>query len=176
VTFEDGINKKLVAIWEDEFTDNDDVLVPIFYPKLARNSMLFVGMNPSFNENRMRSLLMYANYPDLEVGSYFKWRNRKEFDPKVSIKLSEVAQQEHPFFKRFGAISEYIGNDIKWEHVDLFHYRLTKQSEFKKIIFSNEPQLKLNCFGRKQFEVFIEMLKAINPKVIIVANALASRI
>lgn len=173
--FEDSINNKLDEVWSSEFTvNNEEVLLPLYYPELKRNCPLFIGMNPSFSSKGFKQILKEAKYEDLNVEEYFKWNNRN--DRHIAIELSEIAKNRIPFFTRFKNIAEDLGDEKNWEHIDLFHYRHTNQNEFKKKIFQNESTQELNSFGLKQIEIFKEMFSYINPIVVIVANAQASNI
>jgi len=175
MTFEDSINNKLDEIWNSEFSENDEeVLIPLYYPKLKRNCPLFIGMNPSFSSKGFKQILKGSKYEDLKVDEYFKWNYRN--NRKIAIELSEIAKNKIPFFSKFKNIANSIGDENNWEHIDLFHYRHTNQNEFKNKIFQNTSSQELNSFGQQQINVFKEMFYYINPNVIIVANAQASHI
>ena len=63
---------------------------------------------------------------------------------------------------------------IPFEHIDLFFYRETNQNNFKSKIFY--PDKNLNHFGRQQIKISFAAIKSINPRVIIINNALSSDI
>ena len=58
--------------------------------------------------------------------------------------------------------------------MDLFYLRETSQKKLEKSI--SEGSGNLNEFGREQLEITKCILERITPKVIVVANAFASRI
>lgn len=45
-------NKRLDDQWTRHFSGRQDVLLPHYFCKLAQNSLMFVGFNPSFSEKR----------------------------------------------------------------------------------------------------------------------------
>ena len=173
--FENSINNKLDEIWESEFSDDDErVLLPLYYSNLKQNCPLFIGMNPSYSSKGFKQILKESMHEDLNVDEYFKWINRNDRD--IAIELSKIAKYKIPFFTKFRKIADELGDEENWEHIDLFHYRHTNQNEFKKIIFQNMSTQELKPFGLKQIKIFKEMFFHINPTVVIVANALASKI
>ena len=66
-------------------------------------------------------------------------------------------------------------NEIeRYECIDLFYERKTSQ---KKILaISKNNSVELSDFGEKQFEITKKVIEKINPKIIVVINALASKI
>ena len=59
------------------------------------------------------------------------------------------------------------------QHIDVFLYKQTSQNDFLSRIIHKG---KLNEFGEAQLAIFDEVLKIIEPKVVVVANAFASSI
>ncbi len=101
------------------------------------------------------------------------------------IDFEKVAKSRYnKYFKKLKEISKYVfGDENKWEHIDLFFYRTTSQDDLKKCINYKEKMSKskiqsvsLNEFGKDQLEISLGLIDMIEPKVIVVANALSSKI
>jgi len=61
-----------------------------------------------------------------------------------------------------------------WEHIDLFFIRETSQKQLKKYIFiKNEDP---NEFAQRQLDLSKELINLAKPRIIVVINALASRL
>ena len=68
-------------------------------------------------------------------------------------------------------------NEIeKYECIDLFYERKKNQSELLSISKNNGDSVELSDFGEKQFEITKKVIEKINPKIVVVINALASKI
>lgn len=165
------INQEAWELWEDTFQDNDNVYVPMIYPTIKKERILFIGLNPSFNERSFRITLKDTPYSNIDPKKDFHWSNRADFNPEIAEKF-EVRQKEVvPFFAKFREIAEYTS--MNWEHIDLFFYRETSQKHLTQLIY---PKNKLSDFGRRQIELSKQLILEAIPKVIVVANAFASRL
>jgi hypothetical protein len=163
------INLAAMNLWQDTFSDDADVLVPLIYPPIKRNVLLFVGMNPSFNETRFQNILKDTPHAQIDLAEFYHWRNRARFDLKTAQAIEVIAKSKHLFFAQFKRIAEYASTD--WEHLDLFFYRHTNQDHFERMIYSGN---RLNEFGSSQLELSKELLIEACPQVVVVANAAAS--
>ncbi len=170
------INKKILKIWEG-YPDNRGLFYPMLYPEFKKNTILFVGCNPSDSIQRTKNIL---NKTGEENADYLKYDFYNEDKINQVIKHEVVACQECNYFKKFIAISkEVTGDENNWDHIDLFYYRKTSQKEFKKVVGFKEDKTKniyFNEFGENQLKLFFSILKTINPKVIVVANSFVSKI
>ncbi len=174
-TFEEQMNKELLKVWEENSVgDENEVYMPKFYSNLLKNKLLFIGINPSFNSSKINNLFKLLTKNQYNANEYFKWTNRENFSTKLSNDLDDKIRKDYPYFKRFREIAEYT--QIEWEHIDLFHNRLTKQNKLKEIIFTNKRTRELNKFGKDQIKIFKKIIAHISPQLIVVANALASNI
>ena len=168
------INRRVIALWEDKYPnseDVEDVWMPLVYPPLQEEGILFIGLNPSFSDRGFRTILTDTPYASISPREFFQWRNRSEFDMTTAIAIESVAKKKYRFFAKFRDISNNL--EVPWEHVDLFFNRMTSQNEFKSIILQND---KINKFGGQQLELSMMLIKAVRPQIIVVANALAAQI
>lgn len=153
-----SINEKILDLWEKYSNKNEkDKYVPLLFNPFKKDCILFIGINPGS-----------SNIGDKP---YFKWKNKKSINLEKILIHEKQAREKYPYFKRFKEISKNVGVD--WEHIDLFFNRKTSQEEFKKHIFIKN---KLSKFAQEQLKIALEMIELINPRVIVVANALASNL
>lgn len=145
--------KDVLAIWE-KFKEHDIFKEPEFryrkYPLLPeivdKNSLLFIGMNPSFRKGSV------INENEKPIGFYPKKLNRK---------IKDI-----PYFEKMKNVAEYCETD--WTHLDLFFIRETKQELIEKLSYNSIG------FLNAQLKISFEIIKRASPKLIIVSNALAS--
>jgi|SRR3989344_2041974 len=157
----DKFNSDISKIWKRYKDREKDGTKrhPLTFPKLKKNKLLFVGINPSFSEKSEEE---------------YKFSNNN-FSIKKDIKKEEKARNEYSYYKKFKQISRKIfGNEMEWEHIDLFFIREKSQNDLKRIIYPKNG--KFNDFGREQLNLSLNKIKELEPKIIVVANALASNI
>ncbi len=165
------INQEVWKLWETTSQSNEDVIkyVPLIYPTVGKENILFISLNPSFNKTSFRITLRDTPYSSIEPEEYFSWSNRADFNPQIAQRI-EVRQKEVvPFFSKFREIAEYTS--MNWEHIDLFFCRETSQKLLRQRIYPNNE---LSVFGRKQIDLSKQLILEAIPKVIVVANAFAS--
>ena len=163
--------KQLIQIWEEEFQEplQEKVLMPTVPVDIKKGCILFIGLNPSFNNNFVRGHLPKG---EKNPESYFSFSNREHFDPKVDVDLTVSTKKNYPYFIKFRKASEVLGKD--WEHLDLFFWRGTSQGDFTNRFCRNENQI--SGFCKKQMEMSFQMIEEAKPICIVVANAFASKI
>ncbi len=163
------INQKILDLWQQTFKPEDDVLLPLFYPSLKEDAILFVGLNPSFSQRGYTSLLRGTAFSNLDPSAFYHWRNRDGFEVEIELAIGQIGKNNYPYFKKFKDIAAHA--NLEWEHIDLFFYRETSQTQFKKKIYDGRH---LTSFGEKQLELSRMLILGAKPKVIVVANAFAS--
>jgi hypothetical protein len=170
------INFKILSIW-DKFKENRGSKYPLLYPKFIKNTILFVGCNPSSSLQRNKKIKTFLNINNLD---YLNFSENNDYNISLIINHERVAKQECIYFNKFKYISKKIfNNDFSWDHIDLFYYRETSQNKFKKIVgykVKKDKCITFNSFGESQLELFLQLIKEINPRVIIVANAFVSEV
>lgn len=171
-----SINKRIVKVWKKHYKDNK--FEPMFLPPFKKNGILFVGFNPSSDKDdkirkEMKKKLKLSE-DDL------KWKpKRRNIDRYVRDKVcvTKKYMKDYPYFAKFKDIAEYI--DIKWNHIDLFFHKKTRQKDSKDSkgkIYTTKKHDKSTEFRQDQLDISLEYIKKINPKIIVVANAEASKI
>jgi hypothetical protein len=163
----DKINQNIIDIWEKYKVSER---VPLLYPDLKIQTILFVGLNPSFSRKGFKKILKDTQY-DKELDSLDEFYSYKDFK-KNKIKdyqnIEKYSREKHPYFKRFREISEFL--NIDWEHVDLLLIRNTNQKDIEKLIKLHKD------FLNEQICLMIELIKLLNPKTVVIENAFASKL
>ena len=161
----------LLKIWDEEFIDKKNLILPLVPMIPQKDCLLFIGLNPSFNIKGLKKLMMDEIY---DPETYFWWESRENFDPERDVNRQKKAYREYPYFARFREISKH--SNIPWDHVDLFFWRQTSQKDFKKLILADTKSKSLNNFGKSQLEISSAIIEDASPRCIVVANAFASDI
>lgn len=168
------INSKIITLWNKYFQNDTDVYVPMFYDDFKQGGLLFVGMNPSFSERGFKTILKGTEYEKIDPVSFFKWSNISSKPELINdcINVENYSYANYSqYFGRPVEIAKKVGLD--WQHIDLFLYKETSQTSFTNRIMNGG---KLNQFGLDQIALFEEVLLAIEPKCIVVANASGSEL
>ena len=100
--------------------------------------VLFIGLNPSFNEKRAKKEEYYRSF--------------------------DATNNDHPYFKKFPILVE---NKNDWTFLDLLYIRETKHQSVRDF-YNKEPD-----FIKHQLEISKEIIKKINPEIIVVCDTFA---
>jgi hypothetical protein len=186
------MKKKLLNIAEEHFLASIEIWkkyavtkklshVPLVIPErglpdclLSEVDLLFVGFNPSFSDKYHKRI--FQQIPELKNSSFthdslFEWSgNISEDQYRVLKCYEEYAFRNYSFFQHFKDLSNFNN----YSHLDPFIMRHTNQAAAKELIFKKGTDL--NEFGQVQFDLFTRTIKKIKPKIIVVCNALTSKI
>jgi hypothetical protein len=164
-------NNKIISIWKDQ---NVTELVPMLYNEPNKNTILFIGINPSFSEKGFKSILKETEYDNVlkdPFGFYSKVENINIEKIAVLKKIEQIARDKYNYFAKFREIAEQIKEfENKWDHIDLLQIRSTNQKKIEKLIREDSK------FIKKQIMLSLELIDYIHPKVIVVENAFVRRI
>ena len=182
------INKEVINLWNSTDKKLLNNRHPFLLNDIGKNKMIFIGINPSFSEKgfiksfkeledepldediaRAFNKLKESNY---DINNFFSYSEDSTFDMKLSLKVEEYTKEHYPYFNRFKEIAKSV--DMEWDSIDLFYLRETKQKNLAKYVF--KKKLELNIFGQAQFDITKKVVEKIEPKIIVVANALASNL
>jgi hypothetical protein len=184
------VNQEIIAVWErwemklkeiySDTTPEDSLKVPLIYPELKKQALLFIGINPSLNEKGFRKVVKDTPYAGIRPMEYYRWRSRDECKDKMQtfLEIEKLAWEKLDFFKIFQRIAgEFLGDNKKWANIDLFFNHETNQKDFeKRILYEKILDNGKESFVNDQLILSSKLIKYICPKVIVVANALASDI
>lgn len=145
------INSKIIDLW-NEFKENENKnfcenrpLAP--QEILKKNSLLFIGLNPSIRKKHEAEIPKY----DGEIDN-------------IKYKLPDK------YYSKIDEISQKSGFGNNWTHFDLLFYR-GSQKDVEKI--SKNLNCKGNLFIWKQLQISKILLDNIEPKLIVIVNSLA---
>lgn len=163
------VNEAYIELWEDYQNSRNLKRIPVLYPGINKNSVVFVGLNPSFNEDWREKETQGSQ---VEI---YRWENRMQEKIDEIIKAEREAREKYVYFKHF---RDWYGSweEGGWDHIDLFGIRVTNQADLKDRLGVTDSEDIESNFGGKQFEISTKLLRGVNPKIIVVVNALASKI
>lgn len=184
-------NRRVLKIWTDfqnevqiwaDFNEKPS-LMPAYYPAQHFHygmKLLMLGMNPAFNAHRLRrriNNLNKNNNANINAAPEEVYRWHPETGPHYEEHLLTVEKDAFenylPFFGPQKKFAKQVGCSDSYSHMDLFHIRQTNQADFVEN-FVNAEQY--NVFRNAQVELTRQTIRAIRPKIVVIANAGASRL
>lgn len=147
----ENLKIELRSIWEKHCTKKEHS--PLSPEEVLSDSILFLSLNPSE---------LYAT-PGFEPNF---WKMNFNTTYKNS------SDKPHPHFKKFFELKDLINNETKkdftYTYLDLLFCQSTRQAEVAKIIDGD--------FIKKQAKISIEIIKKVEPRLVIVCNTLTDKI
>jgi hypothetical protein len=171
-----NLNDKITNLWKKphDFTDNyhQEIInrVPSYLSKPnSDNKILFIGLNPAFQkrEESHKNFINYSFKSDItnEEIQYFIKINEDSKNPNNSdLYYGKYFNILHSFSRKL----EMDG----FEHCDLFLMRETDSKVVKQMVENLDGDL--NEFGKEQLDILKTHISNLNPKVIIIPNAMAA--
>lgn len=146
--------------------------------KLDYGGIIFVGLNPSFNEKFIEKNIEKKK-EDMKgitkiLRDYSKYRDKEE-----KVRLFETyTWQEYDYFRSiYCKILGKLKLRLPFYHVDLLLLRTTYKSEVERIFrIRNGVPRRFPEFFEEQLSIAIDLIKRLSPKIIVVYNSLASDI
>lgn len=169
----DWANNKILDLWEKYEAQSECRIkeAPLVFHELTQNTLLFIGINPSSSERGHQIIEKRSNRANGEVKDLLPWKGRAQANLPGLTAFEKSAWEHYDYFSKFREASRLL--NIPWSHIDLFFYRMRSQKDFKKLIFEKGQ---LTDFARNQLNLAFEIMDAVEPKAIVVANALACKI
>ena len=157
---------------KEYFTD----LVPMFYKEFTEtsNKILFVGINPSFNQRIYSGINLgifkYSIFREKNIKNKIKIINELIHIQEGLIYGNYSYLKQIQYFKNLESFSYKVGFENSWVHFDLFPNRCTDQFIFTKAISRNEfINYKKLCLNR-----FDKIIKENTFKAILILNKASS--
>lgn len=177
------INEKILNLWE-EFSQKQRLptkLFPLLYNKFKYNQLLFIGLNPSFKAETMKSLGTESGIltDEDDVEAIYRWNNSPIDLSKIDmiISLDSYAVLHHDYYKVLHKIATKLKPQLEMQAIDLLVIRQTKQEEVEKYIKISKDKIKsIDPFFESQITITFELIQKIKPRIIVVINAFASKI
>ncbi|WP_020595107.1 hypothetical protein [Spirosoma panaciterrae] len=162
-------------LFEQWSAQDKSMIVPMIYPEPNVNSLLFVGINPSYNAQHIRRVLQGSRFADSlmtnnDVDNFFRF-DILTIRSKISD-FQEIQRLHHDslrYFDRHRQTAQLL--NMPWEQADLFQLRQSVQHEFTQLI----TQLEQREFAADQIRLFFELLVIQAPRIIIAANGEVTR-
>jgi hypothetical protein len=169
------LNDKITDLWNKFnvlFYDyHNEVInrVPSYlYKPKSNNKILFIGLNPAFQE-RKETHKNYINY------SYNSAITTDEIIRFSKINNDSKDSSSDYYYGRYFNILHNFANKLGedgFEHSDLFLMRETDSKIVKRMVENTDGVL--NEFGMEQVNILKIHIENLNPKVIIIPNAMAA--
>lgn len=170
------LNDKISDLWNRfsfAFTDLDCKKcmerVPNYYLKPTPNKILFIGLNPAFQDNNKNINFSFTPPFSGERMNEIAVDNENS---KTKGKSNYYAK----FYNVLHDISDELINEgssqKKFEHCDMFLMRETNSKIVKQMVEKKEGGL--NQFGLEQIDVLKSYIEDAKPSIIIVPNAMSA--
>jgi len=169
------LNNQITDLWNkfnvlfDDYCKEVMNRVPSYLNKpKSNNKILFIGLNPAFQERKEthKNFINYSFKSDISTQDihYFTKINNDSKD----------ASSDHYYGKYFNMLHNFAKNlgEDGFEHCDLFLMRETDSKMVKKMVENSDGVL--NEFGIAQLNILKTHIANLNPKVIIIPNAMAA--
>jgi hypothetical protein len=140
--------------------------------------VLFVGLNPSFSEDGIKKMASAMKVSADEMMAILRWpaapRNI-ESQQLARAAASETSAKEL-YVKYFKPLADFCHtvNAVSHCHLDVLLLRHTSQKSIIASYGEYYPQMRNVPFIEEQIRLFEWALKAMSPRVVVVANAKAS--
>jgi hypothetical protein len=89
-----------MQLWEAEGSSYSIRRMPLFYPNLKPRCLLFVGINPSFNDKGFSSISKGSQFTSDDMQPFFAFPNSGLFDIALSLEIDKLAMERLPYFKK----------------------------------------------------------------------------
>ena len=170
-----SLNEDIKKLWSktNDFSNDyhKEVMkrVPSFLPvPKTKDKILFIGLNPAFQERKET----HKNFINYSFNSEITFEDIEYFT-KIN-KDSKDSSSDHYYGKYFNILHNFAKNlgEDGFEHCDLFLMRETDSKMVKKMVENTDGVL--NEFGIEQLNILKIHIENLNPKVIIIPNAMAA--
>jgi len=170
------LNNQITDLWNKfnfQFDDyHKEVMnrVPSYLPiPKFKDKILFIGLNPAYQERKetQKNYINYSFKADISIDSIINFCQINEYS-----KNPEKSKWYYgKYFKILHDFAKNLGED-GFEHCDLFLMRETDSKTVKKMVENTNGVL--NDFGLEQLSILKTHISNLNPKVIIIPNAMAA--
>ncbi len=169
------LNDKITALWNkfnvlfDDYHKEVINRVPgyLSFPK-SKNKILFIGLNPAYQERKVthKNYINYSYNATITIDEIIRFS-------KINSDSKDVSS-DYYYGKYFNILHNFAKNlgEDGFEHCDLFLMRETDSKMVKKIVENADGSL--NEFGIEQLNILKTHIANLQPKVIIIPNAMAA--
>ena len=145
----------------------------MIYPKeLTKNKILFIGINPSFDDKNKKNKNIIKQEGEAFEGHHEIGYNQIFFDEEISKKIPVKGYQS--YFKIFEEISSKIDERkegyFSWTHFDALPFREVNQKNITNLINKNKNKI-IYEIVEKFIKLSKQIIEEANPEIIVVSNA-----
>lgn len=135
----------------------------------TKGKILFIGLNPAYQERKEthENFINYSYSPNITIDEIVSFSTINN-DSKIKSQSNNFYYGK--YFNILHKIAKRLGGD-GFEHCDLFLMRETDSKVVKEMVNENGV---LNNFGLEQLSILKTHVTNLNPKVIIIPNAIAA--
>jgi len=87
------INRDAIALWEVTYPVDEKVWMPSIYPPLKGESILFVGLNPSFSDRGFHTILTDSKHSSIPHKDFYSWKNKSKFNLATAIEIAKESKK-----------------------------------------------------------------------------------
>lgn len=186
------------------FDDKNPLLLPTFcdLPESSECNLLVIGLNPSYNDKisewvndkkKTGEIVFPSDYNEKSMRQFYLFKDDDEDDARrqnfINI-VDRISLHHHPYFSKFQDLeTRILPEGQKYYHIDLYQFRQTEQLKVRDLIEGIE-YIKVDgvknrkkkvvpgmvSFFNSQLEISVDRIIRLKPNMILVANALASKI
>ena len=171
-----NLNYKISDIWNRfslKFTDLDGKncmdRVPIYYLKPTPHKILFIGLNPAYQDNKKNINFSFSTPVSVE-------RMLEIAVDNENSKTKDKSNYYAKFYNILHAICDELiseeSSQKKFEHCDMFLIRETNSKIVKQMVEKKDGGL--NDFGLEQIDILKSYIDDAKPSIIIVPNAMSA--
>ncbi len=151
---------RLEKIWSAYYKEEPEetVFAPLIQKSIPKNVITFISLNPSLPA-KIKSTATKGFKP-FEADAY-------EIDPARK-------KSAHKHFHKFYDLEMEEPFKSNWTAIDLLYKRESKQRELENLFNKKDPQI--NDFFKDQIKLTFDILEAIQPPIVIMANAFSYKL
>ncbi|MFZ4679765.1 MAG: hypothetical protein ACOYLP_06330 [Flavobacterium sp.] len=160
---------KFSALFDDYFKEIMNRVPSYLNKPKSNNKILFIGLNPAYKVREVthKDFINYCYKPEISIDEIINFCqiNEDSKNPeKTKLYYGKYFNILHNFAKNLG--------EDGFEHCDLFLMRETNSKIVKQMVENTDGVL--NEFGIEQLNILKIHIENLNPKVIIIPNAMAA--
>jgi len=151
-----GIDTKLEKIWSDYYTDDPIPISPLYQKEVTLNTVTYLSLNPSLHPRDFEKV-------------------QRGYSPTEPYPLIDYTKDnaQKSFFNKFYDLGIEI---TPWTFLDLLYKRESIQEKLNNKFKREETKDSDKRFLISQMRLTFDILEKIQPKVVVVSNALTVRL
>jgi hypothetical protein len=151
-----GIDTKLEKIWSDYYMDDPNPISALYQEEVLLNSVTYLSLNPSLHPKDFKDAK--RGYSPTEPYPLIDWT---------------LTKAEYRFYQKFYNLGIEVG---PWTFLDLLYIRESIQEKLNSKFKREEIKDSDKRFLISQMRLTFDILEIIQPKVVVVSNALTVRL